>query len=95
MTPVAGSVPRLVTPPVIVARSWPSKRARRTAAGATDRLMVLPSPTATGENVVPAGRRWSSLGVHPFFWKSVISTTSRRGRDDSATIVPATLSAGA
>ena len=28
---------------------------------------------------MPAGRRWSSVGAQPFFWKSVMSTTSRRG----------------
>ena len=92
---MAGVAPRLVTPPVTVTRSWPSKRPRRTATGATERLGASTSPTDTGEKVVPAGSRWSSVGAQPFFWKSLMSTTSLRGRVDSTAIVPATFSAGA
>ena len=57
--------------------------------------MVSTSPTDTGEKVVPAGSRWSSVAAQPFFWKSVMSTTSLRGRVDSTAMVPATFSAGA
>ena len=64
------------------------------ATGATDRLRVSTSVIATGVKVVPAGSRSSSFGVQAFFWKSLMSTTSLRGRVDSATIVAATFSAG-
>ena len=83
-----------MTPPVTVARSWPSKRERRTATGVTDRLRVSVSVMATGVSAVPAGRRSSSFGAQASFWKSLMSTTSLRGRVDSLTMVPATRSAG-
>ena len=50
--------------------------------------------TSTGVTTVPAGSSISSRCTQPAFWKSLISTTSRRGRLDPASICAASLNAG-
>ena len=88
-------MPRLVTPAVTTARSWPSKRSRRTEIGVTARFAVSVSLTGTVVSVTPDGRRSSSVAAQALFWKSLMSTTSFRGRVDSASTEPATFTAGA
>ena len=52
------------------------------------------APDLPGHGYSDKPRADYSLGAQASFWKSLMSTTSLRGREDSLTIVPATRSAG-
>ena len=94
--PVSDRMLRLTTTAVTATRSWFENvdRANDTAVTDTFGASSLP-PIVTGVTVAPAGSRAPSSPRQPPRWKSLISTTSRRGSGDSARMLPATLSAGA
>ena len=96
-TLVAGSAlsVRLITPAVTVTRSWFEnvERAKVTPVTPTFGLSIT-AFTGIGVSTAPAGSRAPSPPCQPPRWKSLISTASRRGSDESDNMLPATFSAG-
>jgi hypothetical protein len=86
--------PWFITPAVTITRSWSENVDRSIATGVTATLAVSLSPMLTGVRMAPSGSLTPSAPRQPPRWKSVTSTTSRRGSVDSARMLPASLSTG-
>ena len=93
-TPFSALLPWLARPAVTITRSWFEKVDRSSATGVTETLAVSASPIVTGVSTAPSGSRTPSAPRQPPRWKSVISTTSRRGCVDSPRMLPASFRAG-
>ena len=90
---LAGCSPRLVIPAVTATRSWPENADRAKVTDGTETLAVS-AATDIVVSVMSSGKRASSALPQPPFWKSLISTASRRLSADWLRMLSASFSAG-
>ena len=90
---MSAASPLLVMPAVTATRSWPENAERAKVTDGTETLAVSEA-TEVVVSVVPSGNRASSELPQPPFWKSLMSTASRRLTVDRLRMLSASFNAG-